>query len=365
MKKAIIATFILVIAGLLFMLPYGLYCYGRENMDTMSVDSFEVGKKVTKLIPVTAGSYASENHTQYNMKEVTDWVYYYLPVYDQPSDMVKIMTLAVRESLSDKLEVQFEEYMRDESTTPIKVNGTLEYLNDSELWDLYIEDLSELDIDPDDLGEYTVSYILRVDDTPYKRYISFGIGILLLLYGCMIQIRALRGVYAKQFLQDIRDAGYDPDEMEEELSKVFDHDSKLYFGSHFTYIKMDSIKPRALFNEKILWAYGKERATDTFRVLDILSLIAMYIFLPFIIFRTHAAPGRNHLFIHVEGFKKPFVVRLAMDGYTTCRILEQFEKRMPWVMISYAGNAKNVYARSIEEFKELKYNEVMEQIRNS
>lgn len=194
----------------------------------------------------------------------------------------------------------------------------------------------------EEFEEYTVPYYidvnLNLDTMKYGYVILFLAGVGLVVWGIIRIVRGAGGTFMKRFIADYQGAGFTDTSVESDINSAvsFTKRDTIKIGRLCTYYDLNGAIPRAIPNNKILWAYQN---TTTHRTNGIKTGVTYSVM------------------IYVNGHKDAFNIGVP-DEATAQNMLKRISDTFPWVVVGYSDDLKKTFNKDRAQFLQLRYNTV-------
>lgn len=205
--------------------------------------------------------------------------------------------------------------------------------------DFFVEDLEWSE---EDFKDYTIPYYLDVslsmDTVRYGYVFLFLAGIGLVLWGVIRIIRGAKGAFLKNFISTYQAAGYTDSAIETDMASAtcYNKHKDIRIGRLCTYYGLNSAQPRAIPNNKIMWAYQN---TTTHRTNGIKTGVTYSVM------------------IYIDGLKSASCIGVPNEA-TAQEILKKMNEILPWVVVGYSEDLRKLFNKDRSQFLQLRYNTV-------
>ena len=311
---------------------------GGVDFSTLTPD--DVGSQIVNIdLAENYGCYLEEysRNTKTNATTTTDY-YYVIAIGDLNGPDGRFMTIKAPASYGSRLDTMADNTSNYAASTPINFRGKLKKLDSEELY--YFNDyFADAGFTESETAAVTIPYYIDAFPSPSLSFgfyiILFVVGVVLLIYGIYRIASAASGGALKKMHQDIANAGYTEASIESDYrsAQAFDKKGDLKVGKLMTYYTAGSI-PRALPNNKIMWAYQN---TVTHRTNGVKTGTTYNV----MVFDELAPKGRT----------------FAVANETVAQdILNLYHATLPWVVVGYSDELKKLYNKDRTQFLQLRYN---------
>lgn len=350
-KKSFKSTFLLAILFLVGGIVLAGFNAGNAFFATAGYADFTTLKPdeiKSQLVDVELvenfGCYLEEysENTTTHYKTTTDYYYIiYTGAYDDLETDYKFMSIKVPASYGSKMDAMTDNTFNGIVSSPISFSGKIQKLDDEE-YDYFVEYWEEMEFTAEEIEEMTLPYYINVFDSKGSQsgvyVVLFLAGVALAIGGVVLIIRGATGSCLKKLRKDIAAAGYTDSSIESDYGNAVSYgkkgDSKI--GRLMIYFNLNSANPRAIPNNKIMWAYQN---TTTHRTNGIKT-------------------GTTYsVMLYVEGFKNAFTISVPNEA-TAQDILKKINEMLPWVVVGYSEDLRKLYNKDRAQFLSLRYNTV-------
>lgn len=283
----------------------------------------------------------SEN-TSTHYKTTTDYYYIiYTGAYDDLETDYMYMTIKVPASYGSKMDTMTENTYNGILSSPISFSGKIQKLDDEE-YEYFVEFWEEMGFTESDIEELTLPYYINVQNSKASMsgtyIVIFLAGVALAVWGLVLIIKGVTGGCLKNLRKDIAAAGYTDPSIESDYNNAASFTKKDDFkiGRLMTYYGLNSANPRAIPNNKLMWAYQN---TTTHRTNGIKT-------------------GTTYsVMCFVEGAKNAYTISVPNEA-TAQDVLKKMNQMFPWVVVGYSDDLKKVFNKDRAQFLALRYNTV-------
>lgn len=346
-KTSLILSVILIIAGIFVIatsFPDTLAAVsGYETFEDLEPD--EIRNQLVE-IDVTAnfGCYMEEysENTSTHRRTTTD-LYYVIWTGDDYATDFRYMSIKVPVRYEDEMEEIAENTYNEMRSAPLHLVGKIRKLS-SEEYEYFEEYFSEAGWSAAEIEEVTLPYYIDVTGSSVANS-NTGVYILLCLLGVFFIafaifriVKASRGGYLKKFRKAYEDAGYSESSIESDLASATSYNKKgtIKIGRLCTYYDLSSTVPKAIANNKILWAYQN---TTTHRTNGIKTGVTYSVV------------------IFADGEKTGYTIGVPNEA-TAQEMLQKMNAMLPWVVVGYSEDLRKLFNKDRAHFLELRYNKV-------
>ena len=346
-KTSLILSVILIIAGIFVIatsFPDTLAAVsGYETFEDLEPD--EIRNQLVE-IDVTAnfGCYMEEysENTSTHRRTTTD-LYYVIWTGDDYATDFRYMSIKVPARYEDEMEEIAENTYNEMRSAPLHLVGKIRKLS-SEEYEYFEEYFSEAGWSAAEIEEVTLPYYIDVTGSSVANS-NTGVYILLCLLGVFFIafaifriVKASRGGYLKKFRKAYEDAGYSESSIESDLASATSYNKKgtIKIGRLCTYYDLSSTVPKAIANNKILWAYQN---TTTHRTNGIKTGVTYSVV------------------IFADGEKTGYTIGVPNEA-TAQEMLQKMNAMLPWVVVGYSEDLRKLFNKDRAHFLELRYNKV-------
>ena len=346
-KSSMIGSVILILIGIFIII--GIFpdtiatVNGYEIFEDLEPD--EIRNQLVQ-IDVTAnfGCYMEEysENTSTHRRTTTD-LYYVIWTGDDNATDFRYMSIKVPVKYENQMEEIAENTYNEVRSTPLHLVGKIHKLSNDE-YDYFEEYFSEAGWSAADIDDGTLPYYIDVTGTSAVNsnavfYIFMCLlGIFFVGFGIYRIVKASKGGYMKKFRKAYEDAGYSESSIESDLASATSYNKKgtIKIGRLCTYYDLNSIVPKAIANNKILWAYQN---TTTHRTNGIKTGVTYSVV------------------IFVDGEKSGYTIGVPNEA-TAQEMLKKMNEMFPWVVVGYSDDLRKLFNKDRAHFLELRYNKV-------
>lgn len=315
---------------------------GHVEFESLAPDEINGSLVVDASIAVNFGSFMEEykSYSNSSYTRTTD-VYYVIWTGDEYAQDYRYMAIKVPASYEKQMEAMAEASYNGEYSTPIQFSGAVNRLSSKE-YEYFKEYFLYSGFTEEEFEEQTLPYYIDVDDlvdgseSVSTVYVITVLGLALFVAAVWMLVSALTGRKLNAIKKDLEDAGISESSAscEYEAAPVLYKNSDLRIGARLTFYLSGS-KPRAIANDKMVWAYQK---TTTHRTNGIKTgttyQVVIYHF------------NRNAHMITVPNSEK------ALE------VLNLIAQKMPWVVVGYDNDLNKMYQKDYQNFLDMRYNKV-------
>lgn len=228
------------------------------------------------------------------------------------------------------------------SPNPLRVTGKIKKLR-GENFDYFHDFFTDDDfLSEEEFQNYTIPYYIDVnlslDSTKYFYIVLFLAGVALVVWGIIRIVRGAQGSFLQRFIGDYQSAGLTDAAVESDINSAvsFTKHDTIKIGRLCTYYDLFGAIPRAIANNKILWAYQN---TTTHRTNGIKT-------------------GTTYsVMIYADGHKDAFNIGVP-DEATAQNMLKRISDTLPWVVVGYSDELRKTFNKDRAQFLQLRYNTV-------
>ena len=340
LKGTLLWSIILILAGL------GLAGWNAMDafyvvtgyVDFSTLESDKISNQVVKLDPTdTFGCYleAYSENTKTHSRTTTD-LYYVIWTGNDDSTDWRFMSIKVPPRYESQLEAMADATQNGETSKSMFFCGKIKKLDSEELY--YFKDYFEsAGWTEEDIEAGTLPYYIDTFSSGFGWFYVFlfiaGVG--LLIYGIFRIASAASGGALKKLHKDIANAGFTEASVESDYrnAKSFDKKGTLKVGKLMTYYTAGSI-PRAIPNNKIMWAYQNT-----------------------VTHRTNGVKTGTTYNVMVFGETAPKGLTFPVANEAVAQdMLNHFHLTLPWVVVGYSDELKKLYNKDRTQFLGLRYN---------
>ena len=327
----------------------GLLCSGLEisnllavtkapvKFESLEVEEIKENVIVNATIDVNFGAFLEEyeENTSTHQTRTTD-MYYVIWTGDDDAVDYRYMGIKVPDYYIFRMDQMTEATFNGEIVEPIEYSGAIKKMDEEE-FDYLKEYFLLMDFTEEELPEYIIPYYIDcgalVGGAATTVYVIFGLGLVLIALGVIILINAVKGGSLKKFKKELETLGISEDsaDIEYENARVF---GDIRIGSRLTFYMIGS-RPHVVMNDAIVWAYTH---TTTHRTNGIKT-------------------GTTYAVVLATNEKK--VMNIPVKNESVClSVLDDMQKYMPWVVLGYSDELRNLYNKDMANFLEIVYNKV-------
>lgn len=345
-KKSLFSTIFLFVVGIVLIIVTARNAWGAVAGygEFTSLAPEEINNKLVFYEVELRQNYGcfleeiTKNKDTHVSKKTGYYYVIYTGAYNDNSDY-KYMAIKVPTSYVGKMEKMADATYEGNLGKKLELFGKIEKMSKEELryFEEFWEDMGFTDSEIEDM---VIPYYIDVyaNRTFFSAMfaIVFLAGVAGVVWAVIRLVKGSKGGYLNAFLKDISSNGYTEATAESDLSGAFTYDkAAVKTGRLFTYYNMDSSKPRAVLNSKILWAYQN---TITHRTNGIKT-------------------GTTYeLKVWLDGGKS---VSMTMPNEQVTReALQRMNGMFPWVVIGYTEELSRLFHKNPAQFRELRYNTV-------
>lgn len=327
----------------------GLLCAGLEisnllavikgpvKFESLEVDEIKEKVIVDATIEVNFGAFLEEyeENTKTHETRTTD-MYYVIWTGDDDAVDYRYMGIKVPSYYVFRMDQMTEATYNGEIAETIEFSGAIKKM-DTEEFDYLKEYFLMMDFTEEELPEYIIPYYIDcgalVGGAATTVYVIFGLGLVLIALGVIILIRAIKGGSLKKFKKELEALGISEDsaDVEYENARVF---GDIRIGSRLTFYMIGSA-PHVLLNDKLVWAY---QHTTTHRTNGIKT-------------------GTTYAVVLATSEKKITNIPVKNES-ASISVLSDIQQYMPWVVLGYSDELRNLYNKDMANFLEIVYNKV-------
>lgn len=353
-KKSLPLSIILIIIGLVLAIynASSAFCALAGYAKFEDLKPKQVGGKLVEAdLNIVYASYLKQGTQNSSTKRTTiNYVWYIIAtgdIYDYTNytSDCRYMALKVPKKLSSKVDDILEYYNSYgvPTTDSLKVTGKVKRFLPGKYYDyfhdLFVDDLGWTEQDfKDNTIPYYIDVNLSMDTVRYGYVFLFVGGVALILWGIIRIVNGARGSFLKRFIGDYQTAGYTDSAIESDIASAtcYTKHNDIRIGRLCIYYGMNSAIPRAIPNNKMMWAYQN---TTTHRTNGVKT-------------------GTTYsVMIYVDGFKNSFNIGVP-DEATAQDILKKMNEILPWVVVGYSDDLRKMFNKDRAQFLQLRYNTV-------
>lgn len=327
----------------------GLLCSGLEisnllavtkapvRFESLEVEEIQENVVVDATIDVNFGAFLEEyeENTKTHTTRTTD-MYYVIWTGDDDAVDYRYMGIKVPEYYIYRMDQMTEATYNGELVEAIEFSGAIKKM-DTEEFDYLKEYFLMMDFTEEELPEYIIPYYIDcgalVGGAATTVYVIFGLGLVFIVLGIIILINAIRGGSLKKFKKELEALGISEDsaDVEYENARII---GDIRIGSRLTFYMLGST-PHVVLNDKLVWAY---QHTTTHRTNGIKT-------------------GTTYAVVLGTSEKKLTNVTVKNES-AAISVLENIQQCMPWVVLGYSDDLRNLYNKDMANFLEIVYNKV-------
>ncbi len=346
-KSSLVLSIVLAIAGLamaIWQAPNVFYMLtGYVQFESLEVD--EIKDQLVKIDLDTVFTYYLEEYSE-NTKthqRTTTSLYYITWTGDDNATDYRYITIKVPAKYQNRMDEIAENTYNGIYSSPLTLTGKIKKLSSEDYgyFEEYFVSSDGVGWTQEEFEDYTSPYYINVFVDPASQngvylVVFFG-GIILIAYSIFRMIKASTGGYLKSFQKSYLQAGYTEASIDADMNSAVNYLKKdaIKLGRLCIY-DLQSITPRAIPVNKMLWAYQN---TTTHRTNGI---------------KTGVTYSIN---IYSEGHSKVQIISVP-DETTAQDILQNIDRRYPWVVVGYTEDLKKMFFKDHSQFLQLRYNTV-------
>lgn len=340
-KKSLFTSVLWIVIGAALLIICGPRAFhavtGYQNFLELKPEEIKPGQIVEVDLYATLGCYAEmyEQKEGSSYKKTTD-LYYAIFTGDENDEDYRIMSVKVPAILEKDMEKLYNDYWDDGIADTVYLCGTIKKLNDKEY--SYFGDVIDAYGEENTLPYYIDCYTGKTAIDIFNIIGVIG-GAALLVYGIIRIVNGSKNGFLKKFLKDIADAGYTDSMIDSDYNRgisfpmTSSKDDSIKIGRLMTYY-FDGAAPRALPNNKIMWAYQN---TTTHRTNGIKT-------------------GTTYsVTVIVERVSTAYTISVANEAAAQ-NILKTMNQMFPWVITGYSEDLKKLLHSNRDQFVALRYN---------
>ena len=338
-KKVLAIVIILIIVGFLFVafqVPSVLaMAKGHTKFEDLRVDEIKENIIVDTYTEVNFGAFLEEyeENTKTHMTRTTD-MYYIIWTGDMDDLDFRYMGIKVPASYLAQMDAMAEATFNEEFTNPIEFSGAIKKMDKEEL--RYFEEyFLEWGLTEEEFGDYLLPYYIDtgalVGSDAGFIYFLLVFGLILMTIGVCILIFTMKGGSLKTLKKELEVCGITEEtaDMEYENARIY---GDVRIGKRLTFYMVGS-HPHVMLNEKIVWSY---QHTTTHRTNGIKT-------------------GTTYAVVLCTNEKKSAHASVANENIALS-VLQDIKQNMPWVVVGYSDDLRNMYNKDFANFLELLYN---------
>jgi len=346
-KKSLILSIILIIGGISLSVYnvmgafYSLTGFVQfEELEPDEIRNQMVNIDVNAVFDCYLEEYSENTSTH---RRTTTYLYYITWTGDDNATDYRYITIKVPASYDDRMDEIMENTNNSTASQPLSLTGRIKKLSkeDYDYFQEYFVDLCGFS--QEEFEGMTSPYYIDVDMSLtsafkyiYPVLVLAGIG--LVVWGVLRIVKAKKGGFLKRFIYDYQSAGLTDNSIESDLATATSYtkhgDTKL--GRLCFYYSLNSTTPRAIPNNKIMWAYQN---TTTHRTNGIKT-------------------GTTYsVMVFVDGYKTAHNISVPNEA-TAQDILKRMASTLPWVVVGYSEDLRKLFNKDRAQFLNLRYNTV-------
>lgn len=353
-KKSLPMSIILIIVGLVLAIynASSAFCALAGYATFEDLKPNQVGGKLVEAdINIVYECYLEQGTKNTSTNRTTINYYWYIistgDIYatDFDEDNYRYMAIKVPRSLGKQMDAIMDYWYNYgmPASDSLKVTGKVKRFWPDKYYnyfhDLFVDDYewSEQDF-KDNVIPYYLDVNLSMDTVRYGYLFLFVGGVALILWGIIRIIQGASGSFLKRFIGDYQTAGYTDSAIESDIASAtcYTKHNDIRIGKLCTYYGMNSAIPRAIPNNKMMWAY---QSTTTHRTNGVKT-------------------GTTYsVMVYVDGFKNSFNIGVP-DESTAQDILKKMNDIFPWVVVGYSDDLRKMFNKDRAQFLQLRYNTV-------
>lgn len=348
-KKSLPLSIILIIVGLVLAVWnassafYALAGYATfEDLKPEKVG----GQLVEADLNIVYASYLEQGTKNTSTNRTTiNYVWYIIATGDIYETDYRYLAIKVPKKLSSKMDDIMEYYNSYgmPASDSLKVTGKVKRFFPDKYYDyfheFFVDDCEWSESEYKDMTiPYYIDVNLSMDTVRYGYVFLFAGGAALILWGIIRIVNGARGSFLKRFIGDYQTAGYTDSAIESDIASAtcYTKHNDIRIGRLCTYYGMNSATPRAIPNNKMMWAYQN---TTTHRTNGVKT-------------------GTTYsVMIYVDGFKNAFNIGVP-DEATAQDVLKKMNEILPWVVVGYSDDLRKMFNKDRAQFLQLRYNTV-------
>ncbi len=346
-KKSLPLAIILIAAGIaliIFQASNAFYALtGLVQFEDLAPEEIKnqlVQADISAVFDTYLEEYSENTSTH---RRTTTFLYYITWTGDDYATDYRFITVKVPADLKSSMNSIMEFTSEDDYSHSVHLTGKIEKLSqeDYDYFQEYFVDICGFT--QAQFEDMTLPYYIKVNmslDSGFKYIyvVAVAAGAGLVLWGILRIVNAARGKCLKKFIKDYENAGYAESAIESDVATAVSytkHDD-IKLGRLCFYHGLSSSNPRAIPNNKIMWAYQN---TTTHRTNGIKT-------------------GTTYsVMFFVEGYKNAFNIGVPNEQ-TAQDILKRINETLPWVVVGYSEDLRKLYNRERDQFLNLRYNTV-------
>lgn len=199
-----------------------------------------------------------------------NYYWYIIATGDEYATDYRYMALKVPKKIGSQVDDIMDYYYEYglPASEPLEITGKIKKLS-GKYYD-YFHDyfVDDNEFTEDEFLEHTIPYYIDVnlsmDTMKYGYVVLFLGGVALIIWGIVRIIGGAKGSSLKTFLADIQNAGLTDSVVESDMAAAtaYTKHNDIRLGRLCTYFGLNSAGPRAIPNNKILWAYQSTTTQD-------------------------------------------------------------------------------------------------------
>lgn len=340
-KKVVAIVILLVVIGLIFVISQmsNLFALmrGRVEFESLAPNQIKSNIIVDVEIEYNFGAFLEEyeKNTKTNVTRTTD-MYYVIWTGDEDDLDYRYMAIKVPASDIDAMEAMAEATYYYEYVEPIKYSGTIKKMDSEEL--RYFEEyFLESGFTREELTDYILPYYIEtgklVGSDAGLVYFLLIFGLALIVVGVVILVSTINGGSLKALKRELETYGITEDaaEMEYENARIY---GDIRIGNRLVFY-MSGSNPHTILNDKLVWAYQN---TTTHRTNGIKT-------------------GTTYSVVLSTTDRKSINIGVSNENMALA-VLQDIKQNMPWVIVGYSDDLRNMYNKDFANFLELLYNKV-------
>lgn len=348
-KKSLPLSIILMIVGLVLAVynASSAFCALAGYAKFEDLKPNQVGGKLVEAdINIVYECYLEQGTRNTSTNRTTiNYYWYIIATGDIYETDYRYLAIKVPKSLGKKMDAIMEYYYTYgmPAADSLEITGKVKRFWPDKYYD-YFHDffVKDLEWTEEEFKEATIPYYIDVNlgmETLKWGYVFLFVGgLAMVLWGVIRIIQGSRGSFLKRFISDYQTAGYTDSAIESDIASAtcYTKHSDIRIGRLCTYYGMNSATPRAIPNNKMMWAYQN---TTTHRTNGIKT-------------------GTTYsVMIYVDGFKNAFNIGVP-DEATAQDVLKKMNEIFPWVVVGYSDDLRKMFNKDRAQFLQLRYNTV-------
>ncbi len=340
-KKIMLIVILLIVVGFLFsafQIPSLIALMkGHEKFESLAPNEIKENIIVDATIDVNFGAFMEEyeENTKTHVTRTTD-MYYVIWTGEEDDMDYRYMAIKVPESYIAEMDAMADATYNYEYVEPISFSGAIKEMDSQEL-QYFEEYFLESGFTREELDDYIIPYFIdqgsMVGSNAVMVYVLLVFGLILMVIGVCILVSTMKGGSLKALKKELEACGITEDgaDMEYENARIY---GDVRIGNRLTFY-MSGSHPHVILNEKIVWAY---QHTTTHRTNGIKT-------------------GTTYAVVLSTTEKKSTHVSVANENMALS-VLQDIKQNMPWVVVGYSDELRNMYNQDFANFLELLYNKV-------